>query len=220
MLGLGYIGLPTASVLAQHGHDVIGVDVRPDVVDTNNRGEIHIHEPALDELVQQVVARGKLRADLAPQSADVFFICVPTPMTEDHKPDLTFVEAAAKSIRSVVKPGSLIILESTSPPGTTENVVLKHAVSESLVVGQDVFVCSLPRAGSPRPDSAGGDRKRPRCGRNHAGLHTTRDRVLPRLRVRQRVVDECRHGRTDEADRKLLPRCQHRVCERIVDAGG
>ena len=99
VLGLGYIGLPTASVLARHGHHVLGVDVRPDVIDTINCGEIHIHEPLLDDLVHEVVTQGRLRAADKPEPADVFFICVPTPLTEDHAPDLSYVEAAAQAIR-------------------------------------------------------------------------------------------------------------------------
>lgn len=144
VLGMGYIGLPTASVLARRGHHVLGVDVRQDVVETINRGEIHIHEPLLDDLVRAVVAQGKLRAALAPQSADVFFICVPTPITPDHEPDLSYVEAAARSIRQVVGRGSLIILESTSPPGTTEDVVVREAIPDNLQVGRDVFVAHCP----------------------------------------------------------------------------
>lgn len=144
IVGLGYIGLPTAAVLADGGRRVHGVDVRPDVVETINRGEIHIHEPQLDQLVQRVVASGALTAHSRPCEADVFFICVPTPITADHAPDLAHVEAACKSISPHVREGNLIILESTSPPGTTTNIVAEHAVPSHLKIGEDVFVAHCP----------------------------------------------------------------------------
>lgn len=144
VLGLGYIGLPTASVLADRGCKVHGVDVRPEVVETISRGEIHIHEPHLDQLVHRVVEKGMLTASMEPQPADVFFICVPTPINPDRTPDLTYVRQAARAIRSYVRPGNLVILESTSPPGTTENVVVQEAIEEHLTVGEDVFVAYCP----------------------------------------------------------------------------
>jgi UDP-N-acetyl-D-mannosaminuronic acid dehydrogenase len=144
VLGLGYIGLPTASILASRGHQVHGVDVRQEVVDTINAGEIHIHEPHLDTLVRGVVEGGTLTASLSPCEADIYFICVPTPIAADHSPDLSYVEAAAKAIRPFVKPGCLVILESTSPPQTTENVVARHAVPEGLEIGKDVFLAHCP----------------------------------------------------------------------------
>lgn len=120
MIGLGYIGLPTATVLASHGVSVIGVDVNPFAVDTINAGNIHIVEPDLDKLVKSVVEAGRLRATLQPEAADVFMIAVPTPFKGDHEPDLAYVEAATRSIAPVLKKGDLVILESTSPVGTTE----------------------------------------------------------------------------------------------------
>lgn len=144
ILGLGYIGLPTASVLAERGYRVHGVDIRPEVVETINRGEIHIHEPGLAELVSKVVASGHLTASTQPVEADVFFICVPTPHHSDHSPDLSFVAAAAKTLRPFIRPGNLLILESTSPPGTTIEVVIREAIKPSLTVGKDVFVAYCP----------------------------------------------------------------------------
>ncbi len=120
MIGLGYIGLPTATVLASHGVSVIGVDVNPFAVDTINAGNIHIVEPDLDKLVKSVVEAGRLRATLRPEAADAFMIAVPTPFKGDHEPDLAYVEAATRSIAPVLKKGDLVILESTSPVGTTE----------------------------------------------------------------------------------------------------
>ncbi len=144
VVGLGYIGLPTASILAGKGYQVSGVDVREDVVETVNRGEIHIEEPDLDVLVKAVVAGNRLKAIREPQPADIFIICVPTPFTADRRPDLSYVEKASRAIQPHVKPGNLIILESTSPPRTTEDVVAKYAIPDGLTPGIDVFVAHCP----------------------------------------------------------------------------
>lgn len=120
--GLGYIGLPTAALLANCGYQVHGVDVVPHVVDTINRGEIHIIEPDLDAFVQAAVHSGHLRASLQPTEADVFMIAVPTPFHADHSPDISYVLAAGRAIAPYLKPGNLVILESTSPVGTTERL--------------------------------------------------------------------------------------------------
>lgn len=122
IIGLGYIGLPTAAVLASVGHEVIGVEISQYVVDTVNRGEIHIVEPDLDSLVHAAVTSGRLRAVLAAEESDVFIIAVPTPFKEGNQPDLTYVEQAARSIAAYLRPGNLVILESTSPVGTTEKL--------------------------------------------------------------------------------------------------
>ena len=122
VIGLGYIGLPTAAVIARSGSRVLGVDVSREVVDTINRGDIHIEEVDLDGLVQGVVARGLLSASTAMAPADVFVIAVPTPFDKDHAPDISYVLAAGRSIAPVLKPGDVVILESTSPVGTTEQV--------------------------------------------------------------------------------------------------
>jgi UDP-N-acetyl-D-mannosaminuronic acid dehydrogenase len=123
MVGLGYIGLPTAAVMAGSGIRVIGLDVSSHVVDTINRGSIHIVEPGLESLVREMVAAGRLSATLEPQTSDAFLIAVPTPFKGDHEPDLTYVEAAANSIARVLKKGDLVVLESTSPVGATEQMV-------------------------------------------------------------------------------------------------
>ncbi len=120
VVGLGYIGLPTAAVIARSGCRVLGIDVSPHVVDTINRGEIHIEEVDLDGLVQGVVQRGLLRASTQIEPADVFVIAVPTPFDDDHQPDISYVLAAATSVAAVLKQGDCVILESTSPVGTTE----------------------------------------------------------------------------------------------------
>lgn len=123
MVGLGYIGLPTAAVFASRKIKVIGVDVNQKAVDTINRGEIHIVEPDLDMVVHAAVKEGYLRATTTPESADAFLIAVPTPFKgENHEPDLSYIESAAKAIAPVLKKGNLVILESTSPVGATEQM--------------------------------------------------------------------------------------------------
>ncbi len=126
-IGLGYIGLPTAAVFASRKVEVVGVDVSENVVNTINSGNIHIVEPELEGVVSAAVAKGLLRASLIPEGADAFLIAVPTPFKsgnngDDHQPDLSYIEAAAKSIAPVLKAGNLVVLESTSPVGTTEKL--------------------------------------------------------------------------------------------------
>ena len=122
VIGLGYIGLPTAAIVARSGCRVFGVDVTQSVVDTINRGEIHIEEVDLDGLVQGVVSRGLLTAATTVAPADVFIIAVPTPFDKQHAPDLTYVLNAGRSVAAVLKAGDVVILESTSPVGTTETL--------------------------------------------------------------------------------------------------
>lgn len=122
VFGLGYIGLPTAAVIASRGIDVVGVDVSPSTVDTINRGEVHIVEPDLDIVVRAAVNTGRLKATLVPEPADAFMVAVPTPFSDDLQPNLDYVRAAAQAIARVLKRGNLVILESTSPVGTTEKL--------------------------------------------------------------------------------------------------
>lgn len=122
VVGLGYIGLPTAAVFASRKKQVIGVDVNQNAVDIINRGEIHIVEPDLDMVVHAAVTEGYLRATTRPEPADAFLIAVPTPFKGDHEPDLGYIESASKSIAPVLKKGDLVILESTSPVGATEQM--------------------------------------------------------------------------------------------------
>ena len=121
IVGLGYVGLPTAATFAARGLDVIGVDINRDAVNRINSGRSHIVEPDLDMLLSAAVKSGKLRAVTAPEPADAFIIAVPTPITHDHKADISAVEAALKSVAPVLKRGDLIVIESTSPVGTTEH---------------------------------------------------------------------------------------------------
>jgi len=122
VVGLGYIGLPTAAVFADQGVEVVGVDTKADVVDKVRQGKAHFGEPNLDALVRRVVENRKLRASLEHEEADAFMIAVPTPVRAGHKPDVSYVDAAARAIAPKLKPGDLVILESTSPVGTTERI--------------------------------------------------------------------------------------------------
>ena len=122
MVGLGYIGLPTAALMASKGLEVVGVDINPNTVEILNQGKVHIVEPDLDELVNQVVKDGSLRATVTPEEADVFVVAVPTPFTDGFKPDLSYIKSACESIAPVLKEGNLVILESTSPIGATEKM--------------------------------------------------------------------------------------------------
>lgn len=122
VVGLGYIGLPTAATIASRGVRVIGVDVDEEIVSTINRGDIHIVEPDLDIAVHSAVTTGHLTAATRPQAADAFLVAVPTPFQDDNQPDLSYIEAAGRSIASVLEAGNLVILESTCPVGATESL--------------------------------------------------------------------------------------------------
>lgn len=121
-IGLGYIGLPTAIIAAKSGIDVLGVDINPTIVEKTNRGEIHIVEPGLQELCESVVKSGKLRASTKPEVSDAYLVVVPTPFKGNHEPDISYVEAATRSVLPLLKKGDLYIIESTSPVGTTEKM--------------------------------------------------------------------------------------------------
>ena len=122
VVGLGYIGLPTAAVLGSRGYKIHGVEINPKAVEIINSGKAHIVEPDLDILVRGVVTTGNLKAYTEPAEADIFMICVPTPLTDSNSPKLDYVRSATKSITPFLKEGNLVILESTSPPGTTEMI--------------------------------------------------------------------------------------------------
>ena len=121
-MGLGYIGLPTAALIAQKGTKVHGVDINPKVVETINRGEIHIVEPELAEIVKEAVEKNALIADTQPVSGNTYLIVVPTPFKGKNEPDISFVEAATNAIIPLLKEDDLYIIESTSHIGTTENM--------------------------------------------------------------------------------------------------
>ncbi len=145
VIGLGYVGLPTASLLANRGFQVHGVDVNPTVVESIAQGKAHISEPDLDVLVRAAVNSGNLTAGLEPTVADVFIIAVPTPFQDNHVPDVSYVEAASKAIAPHIAEGNLIILESTSPVGTTEKVaVWLKELRPKLDVDALVYIAHCP----------------------------------------------------------------------------
>ena len=121
-VGLGYIGLPTAIIAATHGIEVIGVDINKSVVEKTNAGELHIVEPGLEELLKKVITSGAMRASTTPEMADAYFMVVPTPFKGDHQPDISYVEAATRSVLPLLKEGDLYVIESTSPVGTTDKM--------------------------------------------------------------------------------------------------
>ncbi|WP_262000683.1 UDP-N-acetyl-D-mannosamine dehydrogenase [Microbacterium sp. Mcb102] len=173
VIGLGYIGLPTAAVLASHGHKVVGVDVNQRAVDTINAGRIHIVEPELEEVVSSVVASGALTATSSPVPADVFILTVPTPLDGQKQADMTLVDRAFDDVAPFLKAGDLVVLESTSPPGTT--------------LGLD------RRLGEVRPDLAAG---------SVLFAHAP-ERVLPGKIMREIIEnDRIIGGTTDEASRR------------------
>lgn len=121
-IGLGYIGLPTAIIAARHGIEIAGTDINPDVVKATNEGHLHIVEPDMEEMLKEVVSNGRLKAFTEPQLSDAYFIVVPTPFKGNHEPDITYVEAATRSVVPILKEGDLFVIESTSPVGTTEKM--------------------------------------------------------------------------------------------------
>lgn len=142
-LGLGYIGLPTSALVASVGIKVQGMDVNQHVVDTINKGEIHIVEPELKEYVAQAVAKGNLNASTKVQAADVYLVVVPTPFKGNHEPDISFVEAATRNIIPLLKKGDLFIIESTSPVGTTEKM-MDIIFTERPELKGDLFLAYCP----------------------------------------------------------------------------
>jgi len=205
VLGLGYIGLPTASLLASKGFTVHGVDVSPGVVDTINAGRIHIREPELDILVKAAVQSGRLKAGTEPEPAEVFIIAVPTPFTNGHKPDLSYVEAASRSIAGCLRGDELIILESTSPVGTTERIARwiaeeradprRHGERSAAIqpAHQESPAHGSPRASGPRDDGLG------QGFSNTLKIAHCPERVLPGQILRELVENDRIVGGIDDA---------------------
>lgn len=153
VVGLGYIGLPVASMLASRGHDVVGYDISRRAVDSINAGKSHFFEPDLDMLLSAAVQTGRLRAQTEPSEADYFIIAVPTPLASDKQPDMSYVESATAQIAPYVRPGATIILESTSPVGTTEKIAenlaklrpdLKLPQYKTTGDGADIYLAHCP----------------------------------------------------------------------------
>ncbi|HSR48565.1 MAG TPA: nucleotide sugar dehydrogenase [Anaerolineales bacterium] len=144
VLGMGYIGLPTASTFATNGLRVVGVDVNRRIVDVLRNGEVHIQEPGLRTLVQAAFASGNLRVAEAPEAADAFVIAVPTPILDDKRADLRAVRAAAEAIAPHLQSGNLVVLESTSPPRTTVDLLAPILETSGLQAGSDFFLAYSP----------------------------------------------------------------------------
>lgn len=144
VLGLGYVGLPTASMLATRGYDVYGLDIDERIIAELSKGRTSIREPELDTLVQAATQSGNLRCGTEPQPADVFIIAVPTPMRADRSADLDAVAAAARSVATVIKRGDLVILESTVPAGTTRGMLRQILETSGLRAGRDFWLAHCP----------------------------------------------------------------------------
>lgn len=144
IIGLGYIGLPTAAMFASHGVKVTGVDVNEDVCRTINNGGIHIEEPFLADIIKEQVANGMIKCTQEVEASDAFLIAVPTPMKEDKTADLSYVISAGRSIAKVLKPGDLVILESTVPPRCTLDVFLPVLEESGLKAGEDFYLAHCP----------------------------------------------------------------------------
>lgn len=154
VFGLGYIGLPTAAMFAHHGANVVGVDVNQHAVDTINQGKIHIIEPGLEAIVKQAVDNGKLKASLTPVHSDAYLIAVPTPFKgDDHTPDLTYIHSVSQALTPLLEKGDVVILESTSPVGATEQMVewlaearpdLSFPKYEAPETEADIFIAYCP----------------------------------------------------------------------------
>lgn len=121
-MGLGYIGLPTAIIAAKNGIQVVGVDINPKVVEMTNQGKLHIVEPGMEEMLQEVVKTGSLKAATVPEVSDAYFMVVPTPFKGNHEPDISYVESATRAVLPLLKEGDLYVIESTSPVGTTDKM--------------------------------------------------------------------------------------------------
>jgi UDP-N-acetyl-D-mannosaminuronic acid dehydrogenase len=145
ILGLGYIGLPTASMFATQGYEVIGVDLNEDIIKSMKNGNIHIDEPGLEIMALAALKSNKLKVQLKPENADVYIICVPTPIDiENKKANLSYVKSAAESLVPFLKKDMLVILESTVPPKTTENVLIPILEESGLVAGDEFYVAYCP----------------------------------------------------------------------------
>ena len=167
VIGMGYIGLPTASTFASRGLQVTGVDSNQDVVRSLQQGRLHIYEPGLREIVEGAIKGGKLQIVDKPVEADAFIIAVPTPFLDDKKADLRYVCSAAESLILVLRKGNLVVLESTSPPLTTRDIVLPILERSGVKGATDFMLAYSPAARTSRadPERTGGERTRDRWDR-------------------------------------------------------
>lgn len=142
-MGLGYIGLPTAIIAAKHGIQIHGVDINTKVVEKTNAGHLHIIEPGMQDLLEDVVKNGMLRADTKPTECDAYFMVVPTPFKGDHEPDVSYVETATRAVIPYLKTGDLFVIESTSPVGTTEEMA-RIIFSERPELEDKIYIAYCP----------------------------------------------------------------------------
>lgn len=142
-MGLGYIGLPTAIIAAKHGVEIVGVDINPAVVEMTNQGKLHIIEPGMEEMLQEVVKSGMLHASTTPETSDAYFIVVPTPFKGDHEPDISYVESATRMVIPYLKEGDLYVIESTSPVGTT-NKMTQLIFNERPELKDKIYIAYCP----------------------------------------------------------------------------
>lgn len=145
-VGLGYIGLPTSIMFAKYGVDVVGVDIRPDVIDSLNSGRIHIEEPGLQDALTEVIANGKFKASLAPEKSDAYIVAVPSPNMEDeHKScDLTYVLSAVNNILPLLEKGNVLIIESTIAPRSMDDVIKPVVEAAGFTIGEDIYLVHCP----------------------------------------------------------------------------
>ncbi len=142
-MGLGYIGLPTAVIAAKHGIQIVGVDINPKIVEMTNQGRLHIVEPAIGEMLKEVVATGMLKASTIPEESDAYFMVVPTPFKGNHEPDVSYVEAATRAVIPYLKKGDLYVIESTSPIGTTE-MMAQIIFEERPELKNEIYIAYCP----------------------------------------------------------------------------
>ena len=142
-MGLGYIGLPTAVIAAKHGIQIVGVDINPKIVEMTNQGRLHIVEPAIGEMLKEVVATGMLKASTTPEESDAYFMVVPTPFKGNHEPDVSYVEAATRAVIPYLKKGDLYVIESTSPIGTTE-MMARIIFEERPELKNEIYIAYCP----------------------------------------------------------------------------
>jgi UDP-N-acetyl-D-mannosaminuronic acid dehydrogenase len=209
ILGLGYIGLPTACMFANQGIHVVGVDINIDVLEQLSRGKIHIHEPGLAEFFQENVVKGTITFNHKPEPADAFIIAVPTPFYGDKKADLTAVKAAAESIVPVLAKNNLVVLESTSPPETTAKIIAPILEKSGLKAGQDFHLVYSPERvlpGKILQELVNNDRV---IGGITVASAEQGESVVFQLCQRTDFLDGCCHGRNGETNGEHLPGCKH-----------
>src|SRR5665648_280026 len=210
-IGLGYIGLPTAAVVAQHGFQVHGVDVNPKVVETINKGEIHIIELGLGAVVKEGVEKGYFKASLKPVEADVHLIVVPTPFKGNHEPDISFVEAGTRAVLPFLKEGDTYIIESTSPVGTTEKMA-ELIFRERPELKEKIYIAYCPERvlpGNVLHELIHNDRSI--GGIDEAS--TQKAIEFYQLFVKGELQNQCTYSGDVQTHRKFLARCTNCFCQ-------